>query len=67
VTSLRCSTADVEHFVRVQFLRDGEVSGQVVARSVEGVVDLRQARVGEDRVGHATTVSVVCSGQLGPG
>jgi hypothetical protein len=79
VTSLRCSTgpvpgmsrvtgavsaAHVEDPVRSEFLRDGEVGGQVVARAVEGVVDRSQARVGENRVGHTATVSAQPRHQL---
>jgi DNA-binding CsgD family transcriptional regulator/tetratricopeptide (TPR) repeat protein len=46
------AAADVEHVAGLQFCCEGEVGGQVVARAVEGVVDLRQAGMGEDRVGH---------------
>jgi len=46
------AAADVEDLVRAEFSGDGDVGGQVVARAVEGVVDLRQAGMGEDRVGH---------------
>jgi len=54
--------ADVEDPVGAQFGGDGDVGGQVVAGAVEGVVELRQARMGEDRVGHTTTVSVAVLG-----
>jgi len=56
------AAAHVEDPVRAQFRRDGDVGGQVVAGPVEGVVELRQAGMGEDRVGHTTTVSVAVLG-----
>jgi hypothetical protein len=58
------TAADVEHAARVQFLRDGQVGGQVIARAIEGVVDRSQARVGENRVGHTATVSAQPRHQL---
>jgi hypothetical protein len=50
------SAADIQHDVRRQFVGEGQVGIQVITVPVEGVVYGRQARMGEDRIGHPPTL-----------
>lgn len=51
-----CPATYVEHVIGAQFNGDAEISSQIITRSVEGIVDSRQARMSEDRIRHPQTV-----------
>ncbi len=54
-----CPATDVEHMIRAQLGDDTEVHRKVIAVSLKGVIDQREATVGKDRITHPTTISTL--------